>query len=136
MLSLNAIQARIHRQKIKEFCGDSFVPGHEVHSMASELRALGQQQFLFGIHCGLRQWTAVSVTHIFSKNREKLSQLMLCNEGQKLFDYFSICGNEFADIAQFKDGRSIWLKSQHVCPLVINIVMALTKLPPGIVLED
>lgn len=133
MVSLNAVYARISRNKIEPIAGEIFVHRDSVLETIPEVREYKDQQILFGLKNGDRQWTVISVNYIYSKIDGELSVFQIDDDHGKLWDYFS--NNDFSDLVKFEDGRVLWLGSSSVCQLILNLTLLLERVPCGTVLD-
>jgi len=69
MITLNAVHARIGRQKIQEFSGDNFLHRKDILKTIPCLEKYASEQFLFGIYENQEKWTVVSVCPSSDKMR-------------------------------------------------------------------
>lgn len=136
MLTLNAAIARVKRQKIEEFAGESFVHRDEVVKKIPNLKGCQGQQFLFGIYYSEGYWTVLSVNYLYASFDGELATLRLDTEADKIYDYFGVEGNDFSSEIHLKDGRRFWMKSPELASLVLNIMMMLKNVPCGTVLKE
>lgn len=136
MITLNAAQARIKRQKIEQFAGSSFLPQSEILDRIPQLRNHAEQQFMFGIYDTKTRWTVLSVNFLFAAFGNKQSSLQLDVDTRKVFNHFSSGGNDFSSEFILPDGRQVWMKSAELCSLILNVMLMLEKVPCGTRLDD
>ncbi len=134
MITLNAVHARMRRQKIEEFAGTNYVPGSDVLKKVPYLQKVAGEQFLFGIYCSEKKWTVLSVNYLYAAYDGQYSILRLDTETQTIFRYFSD-ESDFCEHVSLKDGRRIWMKSPEFASLMLNLMMMLEKVPCGTALE-
>ena len=130
LISLNAVEARIKRQKIREFSGDSYLEKESIVSRISTLGAYSDQQYLFGIYDSEDTWTVLSVTSLYASYKQKQVTLNLVNEAYKNHDYFGQDGNKLKSTVELTGGARIWMHSVEVSCGIQNIILLLQKLPP------
>ena len=135
MITLNVAYARMKRQKIEEFAGNCFLHRDNIVEKIPYLQAHKKQQFLFGIYNSETKWTVLSVNFLYAAYEDKITTLRLDTETDKIYNYFSIEENDFSSDICLKDGRCIWMKSQALSSLILNIMLMLEKIPCGTVLE-
>lgn len=134
MITLNAVQARIRRQKIELLAGNSYVPASNVASKIPYLHKASRKQFLFGIFDSEQRWTALSVSHLYAAYDTRYSTLQLDAETQTIFRYFSE-ESDFCESVFLRDGRCIWMGSAELSSQILNLMLMLEKIPCGTVLE-
>ncbi|MCO7225789.1 hypothetical protein [Pleionea sp. CnH1-48] len=127
MITLNAVFARMRRQKIEEFSGEFFLCGDDVIETIPSLRRYEEQQFLFGIYFSEERWTILSVNYLYALCDKRFSTLRLDEEADIVCNYF--CNNDFSSEVHLDDGRSIWMKSPELSSLILNLMLMLKKVP-------
>lgn len=136
MISLNAANARVRRQKISEFAGSRFVGGIDVPQKFALPSEFCEEQFLFGICSDNEIWTVVSVNHLISSVGGQVSSFQLDTETRSIFEYFGFNGIEFSDFMRFPDGRNAWFCTPDLCALILNILLMLEAVPCGTRLSE
>jgi len=137
MLTLNAVFARMKRNKIKEFAGNSYLHSDEIMQKIPFLKAHKDEQFLFGIFESETKWTVLSVNFLFAAYGKERAILRLDTEANKIFNFLSDEeDNAFFSDVWLTDGTRIWMKSPEFCSLVLNLVLMLEKVPCGVRLAD
>lgn len=68
--------------------------------------------------------------------RQKCSFLQLDVDTRKLFRHLSVEENEFLSDIFLSDGRRIWMKLADLCPLILNVMLMLEKVPCGTLLDE
>ena len=137
MLTLNAVFARIKRNKIEEFAGKSFLHRDKIVQKIPFLKPYKDEQFLFGIFESETKWTVLSVNFLFASYAEECVNLRLDTEADKIFHFLSEKDdNAFSSDVWLSDGTRIWMKSPEFCSLILNMVLMLKKVPCGVRLDD
>ena len=131
MITMNVAFARMKRQKIEEFSEQNYIPASEIVDKIPGLVEYSDQQFLFAIYDHPERWTAFSVNYVFSVCEGQFSILQMDTETDLIYKYFSIEDNNFASHVYLKDGRKIWMKSESLCALVLNVMLMLQHVPCG-----
>ncbi|WP_444925419.1 hypothetical protein ACJJI4_12935 [Microbulbifer sp. TRSA002] len=133
MITISAANARVKRQKIAEFAGDSYVSPDNVVKRIMHLKSFKDQQFLFGIYQSEAVWVALSVSDLFTAYDGKIEVLRLDTETAKVLDHYR--KNDFSSVADLVDGRRVWMGSPTLCQLILNVMLMLQDIPHGTVLE-
>jgi len=137
MLTLNAVYARMKRNKIEENAGDSFLHRDEITQRIPFLRAYKDEQFLFGIFESETRWMVLSVNFLFAAYGEERAILRLDIEANKIFHFMSEEeDNAFSSDVWLTDDTRIWMNSPEFCSLILNMVLMLKKVPCGVRLAD
>ena len=137
MLTLNAVYARMKRNKIEDKAGSNFLHRDEIVQRIPLLKAYKDEQFLFGIIESKTKWTALSVNFLFAAYGDKRAILRLDAESNNIFHFLSDKeDNTFSSDIWLSDGTRIWMKSPELCSLILNVVLMLEKVPCGVRLAD
>ena len=131
MITMNVAFARMKRQKIEKFSERNYIPASDIVDKIPVLAEYSEQQFLFAIYDNPERWTAFSVNYVFSVCEGQFSILQMDTEMELIYKYFTIEDNDFASHVYLKDGRKIWMKSDDLCSLVVNVMLMLQHVPCG-----
>jgi hypothetical protein len=135
MITLNAIEARLKRQKIRELSGESFLEKKSIVSKIPFLETYDDQQILFGIYESEGTWTVLSVGSLYASYDYSTVVLKLETEGDRVHDYLGKEGNNFKSDVELDDGKRIWMKSVGVSCAIQNIILMLQEIPYGTTLK-
>ncbi|MGU3401540.1 hypothetical protein ACLBWS_17710 [Brucellaceae bacterium D45D] len=129
MLTLDAVFARIHRNKLEDIAGDCFLNNEEIIRRIPSLKRHSSAQWLFGIYEDEQKWTVISVNKIFFRYKSTPQCISVENSTKSIFKHFSF--NNFNDTAVLDDGRIIWVQSESFAQVFLNILLMLERLPRG-----
>jgi hypothetical protein len=129
MISLNAANARIKRQKIEEQAGESYLQPSDIRDRLSYFREHYDEQFLFCIYDTPNTWTVLSVKRLYACYGGDPFYLVLNKNAYEIDEYARNVGRkDFVDW-ELAGGRKIWMKTVGLSCAIRNIIKMLEKLP-------
>jgi hypothetical protein len=136
MITIDIIEARIRRKRIKQNSGDNFIDRDRVLAELPALATYGDQQFLFAIRKTDKIWVALSVRHLFYSYDGEVKRLDVRTESNLVHRFFSSEGNKFAHEVILPDHGRIWMHSDKVSSGIQNIMLLLEDLPDDMPVKE
>jgi hypothetical protein len=129
MITLNAFEARLMRNKLRELSCESYVEKEDVLSRIPFLKSYQEEQFLCGIYKSEGTWTVLSTGSLYASYDDSRVILKLETEGDKIHNYFGRAGTKLISDVELEDGKRIWMKSVEVCCAMRNTILMLQTAP-------
>jgi hypothetical protein len=135
MITLNAANARIKRQKTEKQAGESYLSSSDIRDRIDYFREDFDEQFLFGIYDSPNKWTVLSVRKLYACYGSDPFYLVLNKDTEEIDEYARNVGRKHFIDWELASWRKILMKTVGLSCSIRNIILMLEKLPDNAHLE-